>query len=137
MNHAEQFHLFAEDPEVSPDSNAVEQSVRAVAKYRSAIGFKQSQDYTENICILLSLVETAKLNGIADPVQWLTGYSETFYRYRVSKTLEARIEETGKDNLAEALDPKVMEFAPDSAVGFDLSGFLQQLVGEPRHQSAS
>lgn len=134
MNHAKQFHLFVEDPEVSPDSNAVEQSVRAVAKYRSAIGFKQSQDYAENLCILLSLVETARLNGIADPVQWLTGYSEAFYRYRVSKTLEARIEEVGEDNLAEALDPKVMEFSPGSEVGFDRSVFLRQLVGESRQQ---
>lgn len=117
MNHRNNFKLFLEDPEIPLDSNGVEASIRAVAVLRKACDFKQSVEYTESLCILLSLVETAKLNGIDDPIEWLLSYAGAYYQHRASNTLTYA---EGDVNL----DAKLMEFAPDSGEGFTFTPWM-------------
>ena len=64
MNRRESFHVFLTDARVPPDNNAAERAIRPATVLRKAINFKQSQNYTESMCTWLSLVETAKANGV-------------------------------------------------------------------------
>lgn len=59
----------------------------------SATDFKQSRDRTENLCILMSLYETAKANNIRDIPAWLLACGRAYYLYRANRTLTRRMQE--------------------------------------------
>lgn len=66
---------------MSPDNNQVERSVRAVAVYRNAAFFKRSIKGAKGFGNLLTLRETAKLNGIKDVPKWLQAVHRAFYEH--------------------------------------------------------
>lgn len=119
MNHRANFREFLDDPKIPLDSNAVESSIRAVAVLRKASDFKQSVEYTESLCTLLSLTETAKLNNLKNPIAWLTDYAKAFFLYRASKTLTHEVNQHGR-----SLDSKLLKFNEDEAEGFDIEPWL-------------
>lgn len=80
MNNRDGLRLFLHDARVSLDSNAVEGAIRRPVLYKQAAHFKQSPEFVESLCGWFSLVETARLNGVRDPVKWLTSFAERFFR---------------------------------------------------------
>ncbi len=123
MNRRENFRVFLDDPRVPPDSNAVEQAIRPTTVLRKACDFKQSRERMSSLCILMSLFETAKANGITanDFEQWLHDYSRAYYIYRANKTLTRKVRASA--SIAAALDPKLMSFDPDAGEGFDFASY--------------
>ena len=119
MNHRENFQVFLDEPRVTLDSNAVESVIRAVAVLRKSTDFKQSIDYTEGLCILLSLTESAKANKLNNPIEWLTDFSIAYFLHRASNTLTYEVQNNGK-----SLDSKLMEFRKGSEEGFDIEPWL-------------
>lgn len=93
MNNRDGLRLFLHDPRVSPDSNAVEGAIRRPVLYKQAAHFKQSPDFVESLCGWFSLVETARLNGVRDPVKWLTSFAEKFYRVCLDWSLTKEYED--------------------------------------------
>lgn len=74
------------------DNNQIERSVGAVAVYRHAAFFKKSIEGTKGLCNLLTLRETAKLNGIEDVPKWLNAVHRTFYEHLECNVWTARYE---------------------------------------------
>ncbi len=68
MNRRESFKTFLSEPLAPPDNNRTERAVRAIATLRKATNCKQSQDCAQSLCIMMSLNETAKANGIKNTV---------------------------------------------------------------------
>ena len=133
MNRRESFRVFLTDARVPPDNNAAERAIRPATVLRKAIGFKQSQNYTDSMCTWLSLVETAKANGVRDIVSWLFEYGHALYKYRVEAVLNERIRsirEDGQGNeqqlIEDALNKRVMtpEFNKVSLEGFPFDDWL-------------
>lgn len=126
MNRRESFHVFLEDPEVPPDSNAVERAIRPLTVLRRATDFKQSRDRTESLCILMSLYETAKANNIRDIPAWLLACGRAYYLYRANRTLTRRMQEGLKAGLDkdELLDARITSFTDDADDGFDWTPYL-------------
>lgn len=81
LNNRKKLRSFLHDPCICPDNNQVERSVRAVALYRNAAFFKKSIEGTKGFCNLLTLRETAKLNGIKDVPKWLNAVHRAFYQH--------------------------------------------------------
>ena len=119
MNHRENFRLFLDDGKIPLDTNAVESSIRAVAVLRKACDHKQSVEYTESLCTLMSLTETAKVNGIDNVIEWLTEYSKAYYLHRASNTLTYEVNENRR-----SMDSKLMAFNEGSEEGFDMEPWL-------------
>ena len=126
MNRRNSFHVFLEDPEVPPDSNAVERTIRPLTVLRKATDFKQSRDRTESLCILMSLYETAKANNIRDIPAWLLACGRAYYLYRANRTLTRRMQEGLKAGLDkdELLDARITSFTDDAGDGFDWTPYL-------------
>lgn len=118
MNQRDSFHTFLTDPEVPPDSNVAEVSIRAVTVLRKATDFKQSQDSTKSLCIWLSLQETAAVNGIKDTVRWLTEFSRALYQHRADYSVAKELAE-GRN-----INSKLMKFHAGSEAGFDVEPWL-------------
>ena len=119
MNHRENFRAFLDDPQIPLDSNAVEASIRAVAVLRKASDFKQSIEYTESLCTLFSLTETAKLNGLRFTIDWLIDYAKAYYLYRASNTLTHEVNVNGR-----SLDSKLTTFNEGAEAGFNFEPWL-------------
>ena len=133
MNRREQFRVFLSDPRVPPDNNAAERAIRPVAVLRKAINFKQSQSYTNSMCTWLSLVETAKANGVRDVVGWLSEYGRALYKYRMDAALNRRIKsirEDGQGNeqqrMEDALNKRILtpEYNKVSLEGFPFDDWM-------------
>ena len=122
MNRRQSFRTFLDDPEVPPDSNAVERAIRPVTVLRKATDFKQSQERMESYCILMSLFETAQANKVKDFFAWLMSYCHAFYYYRAEKTLNRMLRESG--DVASVLDTRLEAFDADSGEGFDFTPYL-------------
>ena len=118
MNQRDNFFTFLKDPEVPPDSNVAETSIRAIAVLRKATDFKQSQDSTRALCTWFSLHETAKANGISDTVRWLTDFGRALYQHKANFSLEKELA------MGRNLDSKLMHFADGSEAGFDITPWL-------------
>ena len=118
MNQRENFQTFLSDPEASPDSNAAELSIRALAVLRKAIDFKQSQDYMKGLCIWMSLHETAKACGIRNRVAWLTAFGRALYQHRANATLAQELA-NGRN-----INSKLMGFRKSTEAGFDITPWL-------------
>ena len=126
MNRRASFHVFLDDPEVPPDSNAVERAIRPLTVLRKATDFKQSRDRTESLCILMSLYETAKANNIRDIPAWLLACGRAYYLYRANRTLTRRMQEGIKAGVDkdELLDARITSFTDDAGDGFDWTPYL-------------
>ena len=74
LNRREELRYFLTHPSCPLSSNVVEAQIRPLTILRNNINFMQSMKHTTGLCRLLSLMETARLNDIEDPAQWLTKY---------------------------------------------------------------
>jgi len=81
LNRRDELRYFLTHPACPPSSNNVEARIRPITIIRNNINFLQNMEYAQGLCRLLSLVETAKANGIENPVKWLTEYYYRLARY--------------------------------------------------------
>ena len=130
MNRRKNFRVFLDDPKVPPDSNAVEQAVRPITVLRKACDFKQSRKYMESLCVMMSLYETAKANGITDFEQWIHDYARAFFIYRANKTLTLRVNKSA--SLDAALNAKLMAFDSKAGEGFNFSDYFPWNYKKPK-----
>ena len=125
MNRRESLQVFLANPRVLPDNNSAELVIRTISVLRKVTNFKQSQERTQSLCILMSLNEMTKTNGIADTVRWLRSYGRVLYLHRASRTLTAKRRE---------LAGKAGEVYRGADEGFDFVAWLPWNYREPEAQ---
>ena len=121
LNNQKELRSFLHDPRICPDNNQVERSVRAVAVYRNVAFFKKSIEDTKGFCNLLTLRETAKLNGIKDVSKWLNAVHRAFYGDVERSVWTARYERL-KDG--EPLRLRIPNITPELIASFDWTPWL-------------
>ncbi len=117
MNNRQGLRLFLSDPRVPPDSNAVEQAIRPVTIIRNDSHFKQSPDFIESMCGYMTLVETARVNGITKPMHWLQALGRAFYQHCLDWTITLKAR-------AGLNTTKPLEWSPEAVASFDVTRFL-------------
>lgn len=118
MNRRESFKTFLSEPLTPPDNNRTERAVRAIATLRKATNFKQSQDRAQSLCIMMSLNEMAKANGVKSTVRWLHDYGVALFEHMARRTLTARL--VGDHDWERPLK----KFDDNATEGFDFEAWL-------------
>ena len=75
MNHWEGLILFLDDGRLELDTNTVERAIRPVTLCRKNALFAGSDSGGRHWAIVMTLIQTAKLNGV-EPLAWLTDVLE-------------------------------------------------------------
>lgn len=122
-NHEKELKYFLEDPYISPDNNATEQTIRCCALYKTSAFFKQTKNGAKAFCGWMSLRETAKLNGIKDPVKWMADFHRAFYRHAEQYVLTERYERLDHAK-GEKLRTKIHKIEQRVADAFDFEPWL-------------
>ena len=117
LNSREELRAFLDEPRLVPDTNRSERAVRALTVLRAASGFKQSTEFADSMCGWFTLVETAKANGIDNPVLWLKQYSRAWAQHVIDET---------HTKLGDQLNPerKLVQYDPDAMASFDVTPWL-------------
>lgn len=84
LNHWDGLTAFLDDGRVELDTNTVERAMRPVALGRKNALFAGSDSGGKHWAILVSLIQTAKLNGV-DPEAWLTDVLERIVSGRTKR----------------------------------------------------
>src|SRR3712207_5999154 len=105
LRHWQGLALFLEDGRIELDNNTVERAIRPIALGRKNALFAESDGGARYWAIVVSLVATAKLNGV-EPLAWLTDVLERMVSRRAKATeLERRLPWNWKaERLAAALE---------------------------------
>lgn len=121
LNNRNELRSFLHDPRICPDNNQVERSGRSVAVYRNAAFFKRSIEGAKGVCNLLTLRETAKLNGIKDVPKWLKAVHRAFYEH-----IERHVWTTRYERLktGEHLRLRIPNIMPELIGSFDWTPWL-------------
>ena len=80
LDNREDIFRFLEAARLSPDTNAVERYMRAVAVGRRSSFFKQTKECIDVLFRIRTLSETAKLNGIKNSAMWLNSFHRAFFQ---------------------------------------------------------
>lgn len=81
MNLRDQLRYFLNDARVPCDTNLIERSIRPLTLIRKNNNFMQSIEGLKATCDTFTLFETARINGISNPVQWLLDYGQALHDY--------------------------------------------------------
>ena len=81
LNSQNELRAFLDDPRLVPDTNRSDRAVRTLTVLRAASGFKQSPEFADSMCGWFTLMETAKANGIDNPVLWFKQYSRALAQH--------------------------------------------------------
>lgn len=87
-----------------------------MAVYRNAAFFKRSIEGAKGFCNLLTLRETAKLNGIKGVPKWLNAVHRAFYEHEERSVWTTRFERL-KDG--EPLHLRIPTITPELIASFD------------------
>lgn len=109
------------NPRIFPANNQAERSISAVTIYRIAAFFKRSIEGAKGFGNLLTLKETATLNGIKDVSKWLNAVHRAFHGYVERQVWTARVERL-KDG--EPLRLRIPNITPELAASFDWTPWL-------------
>ncbi len=120
MNNRQGLRLFLKDPRLPADSNAVEQAIRPVTVVRNGSHFKQSPDFLESFCGYMTLVETARMNGIKKPMHWLMAVARAYYQHCLDWTLTLK-GEAGLKTI------KPAAWCPEAMASFDYRPYLPHI----------
>ena len=77
--------MFLDDGRVEMDTNVVERAIRLVALNRKNALFAGSDGGARHWAIAMTLIQTAKLNGV-EPMAWLTDVLERVVSRRTKAT---------------------------------------------------
>ena len=141
MNAREKLRTFLTHPEISPDTNRVEQSIRPIALYKSTAFFKRSKEGLDSFCAYSSLRSTALRNGIRYPENWVRKFCRAFVLHCWEYDLGPRARkfaDLGKKPMPTA----VHAFSAKAAETFDYESWLpwnyvKQLPPEERCEPES
>lgn len=81
LNNRKSLQTFLSDPKIPIDTNPIERLIRTIACYRKSCWFKHSPEYTQSMCIIMSIYSTLQANGVEDPTKWLRIYSARLYKH--------------------------------------------------------
>jgi hypothetical protein len=85
LRHWSGLILFLDDGRIELDTNVVERGMRPVALTRNNVLFAGSDGGAEHWAIVMTLLTTAKLNGI-EPLAWLTDVLQRVVSGRTGRT---------------------------------------------------
>lgn len=92
-----------------------------MAVYRNAAFFKRSIEGAKGFCNLLTLRETAKLNGIKDVPKWLKAVHRAFYEHVERHVWTTRYERL---KTGEHLRLRIPNITPELIASFDWTPWL-------------
>ena len=119
MNLREQLRYFLSDARVPSDTNLIERSIRPLTLIRKNNNFMQSIEGLRAMCDTFTLFETARINGVDNPVQWLLAYGQALHDYCFDRAWSQAYQE-GK-----SADKKIMQWDLEKLVeGFDYRPWL-------------
>lgn len=107
LNNRKSLQTFLSDPTIPIDTNPVERLIRTIACYRKSCWFKHSAQYTQSMCIIMSIYATLQANGIEDPTKWLRIYSTRLYKHMLEKALYLTDKACNPDNKKELLKKRI------------------------------
>ena len=91
MNQRDALRYFLTDVRVPCDTNYVERAIRPLTLIRKNAEFSQSIEGMESLCAIYSVFETAKVNGIEDPVKWLQDYGRALFKHCYERNWEREL----------------------------------------------
>ena len=119
MNLRDQLRYFLNDSRVPCDTNLIERSIRPLTLIRKNNNFMQSIEGLKAMCDTFTLFETARINGIDNPVQWLLAYGQALHDYCFDRAWTQAYQE-GK-----SADKKIIQWDLEKlAEGFDYRPWL-------------
>lgn len=97
-NNCDKLKVFLDEPTIPADSNEVESQIRPLTIMRKNVYWIASIKGMDKMCILYSLWETAKKNGMTIGMleNWLRKYCRALYKYCFEKNWTEALKE-GKD----------------------------------------
>lgn len=116
MNAREKLRAFLTCPEVSPDTNLVEQSIRPIALYKHSAFFKRNNNGLDCFCVYSSLRATAIRSGISNPTEWLSKFCRAFILHCWEYDLTVRYNNYGRKD--GAFPTAVHSFSKDAVDDF-------------------
>ena len=120
MNRRKKLQRFLENPRIPFSTNQIERAIRPMTMVRRAMNFVQSSNGMKGICTAMSLFETARLNGIEDPVGWLMDFTKSMLKFCMEERL-TELDAAGKLNL----DRQIQQWWLDKHLSkFDETRFL-------------
>jgi len=109
MNQRNELRKFLDSPELPPDTNLCEQSIRPIAVYKKAAETKQSFEYLRSMANWLSLVETGEANGILNIPKWLNDFHVACYDYCYDEMLSRQSAEGSDSVHFHRIDADILE----------------------------
>ena len=119
MNQKEALRYFLTDPRVPCDTNIVERTIRPLTIQRKNSHFAQSIEGVQSLCDIFTVFETAKVNGIDDPCEWLRRFGVALFKHCYEKGWTRALYD-GKDPSKKIMQWDFTELAQD----FDFSVWL-------------
>lgn len=107
LNNKEFLRTFLSDPAIPIDTNPVERLIRAIASYRKTCPYKHSPEYSQSMCIIMSVYATLSANGIEDPANWLRIYSTKLYKHMLENALYLANKANNPDDKTELLKKRI------------------------------
>ena len=99
MNRRRKLQRFLENPRIPFSTNQIERAIRPMTMVRRALNFVQSSNGMKGICTAMSLFETARQNGIEDPVGWMMDFTKSMLKFCMEERM-TELDAAGKLNLS-------------------------------------
>lgn len=142
LNNRKSLQTFLSDPKIPIDTNPIERLIRTIACYRKSCWFKHSPEYTQSMCIIMSIYATLQANGVEDPTKWLRIYSTRLYKHILESALYLTDKACNPDDKTELLKKRIRKtnsvpggVDKDSALtvenlikGFDFDGYVASIL---------
>ena len=119
MNRRDSLRYFLVDERVPCDTNVVERAIRPLTLIRKNSYFTQSIEGLESLCDTFTLFETARVNGIKNPIEWLKAYGQALHDYIFNAAWTQAYQE-GKDPSKKIMQWKMEKYRE----GFDWEPWL-------------
>lgn len=141
LNNRKSLQTFLSDPKIPIDTNPIERLIRTIACYRKSCWFKHSPEYTQSMCIIMSIYATLQANGVEDPTKWLRIYSTRLYKHILENALYLTDKACNPDDKTELLKKRIRKINSvpsgadkDSALtvenlvkGFDFDAYVDSI----------
>ena len=133
LNNKERFRVFLTDTSMQSESPSTSRCLHALLVLRNALEFDRSGKCLDSLCVYVTLLETARLNGFnaAKTIKWLRDFGRAYYLHRANATLTEQV-----NNFGRALDEELTAFTSESAEGFDVEPWLPWNYGRRRKRAA-
>lgn len=118
LNQSPKMRTYLTNADMLPDSNGSERAIRRTRLSEATSFFRQSVETGKALAQLFTILETARMNGITDPLTWLNEYGRAWYQYSLDATWNHDMQELGD------VRGRRRKFCKDSDAGFDVTPWL-------------